>query len=194
MTFKHLTKEVLVEVLEKRSIDDREVLQIEVKERDSWMTPIYEYLLSGLLQEDPGESMKIIIRAPQYKLIKGRVLLAIDAQRCYGDKSKLCTMQGTIYGQKGSGEPRNSSQKRMTIQPLGTQHFRTPTNGPGRFGAPRTISSKEEKHFKEGIFADLWKGLKIAQSLSPVTEHTEIRNHIEKQLNQSKQGWVNDLA
>ncbi|GKB18523.1 ribonuclease H-like domain-containing protein [Tanacetum coccineum] len=71
MTFEHLTKEVVVEVLAKRSIDDMEVLQVEVKEGESWMTPIHEYLLSGLLLEDPRESRKIIIKAPQYKLIKG---------------------------------------------------------------------------------------------------------------------------
>ncbi|GKB30739.1 reverse transcriptase domain-containing protein [Tanacetum coccineum] len=71
MTFEHLTKEVLVEVLAKRSIDDMEVLQVEVKEGENWMTPIHEYLLSGLLLEDPRESRKIIIKAPQYKLIKG---------------------------------------------------------------------------------------------------------------------------
>ncbi|GKC50235.1 reverse transcriptase domain-containing protein, partial [Tanacetum coccineum] len=65
------TKEVLVEVLEKRSIDNKEVLQVEVKEGKSWMTPIHEYLLSGLLSEDLRESRKIRIRAPQYKLIKG---------------------------------------------------------------------------------------------------------------------------
>ncbi|GKD34972.1 reverse transcriptase domain-containing protein [Tanacetum coccineum] len=70
MTFKHLTKEVLVEVLAKRSIEEKEVLQVETKENERWMTPIHEYLLSGLLPEDPKESRKIIIKAPQYKLIK----------------------------------------------------------------------------------------------------------------------------
>ncbi|GJQ92034.1 reverse transcriptase domain-containing protein [Tanacetum coccineum] len=73
MTFEHLTKEVLVEVLAKRSIDDREVLQVKVKEGESWMTPIHEYLLSGLLPEDLRESRKIIIKAPQNKLIKGNL-------------------------------------------------------------------------------------------------------------------------
>ncbi|GJT33878.1 hypothetical protein Tco_0924297 [Tanacetum coccineum] len=70
MTFKHLTKEVLVEVLARRSIEEKEVLQVETKEKESWMTPIQEYLLSGLLLEDPKESRKIRIKAPQYKLIK----------------------------------------------------------------------------------------------------------------------------
>ncbi|GJY16052.1 reverse transcriptase domain-containing protein [Tanacetum coccineum] len=41
------------------------------KEGENWMAPIHEYLLSGLLPEDPKESRKIIIKAPQYKLIKG---------------------------------------------------------------------------------------------------------------------------
>ncbi|GJX48843.1 reverse transcriptase domain-containing protein [Tanacetum coccineum] len=43
-----------------------------------------------------------------------------------------------------------------------------------RFGVPRTISSKDEKHFQEGIFADLCKGLKVTQSFFPIMEHMEI--------------------
>ncbi|GKD67354.1 hypothetical protein Tco_1309462 [Tanacetum coccineum] len=73
MTFKHLTKEVVVEVLAKRSINGKEVSKIKVKKGENWMTLIYEYLLGGLLPEDPREARKIGIRAPQYKLIKGRL-------------------------------------------------------------------------------------------------------------------------
>ncbi|GKA05275.1 reverse transcriptase domain-containing protein [Tanacetum coccineum] len=71
MTFEHLTKEVLVEA--RRSIEEKEVLQVETKEEESWMTPIHEYLLSGLLAEDSKESRKVKIKAPQYKLIRGIV-------------------------------------------------------------------------------------------------------------------------
>nr|GEV02628.1 hypothetical protein [Tanacetum cinerariifolium] len=69
MTFEHLTKEVLVEVLAKRSIEEKEVPKVEIKEKRSWMSPIQEYLLSGLLPEDTKEARKIMIQAPQYKLI-----------------------------------------------------------------------------------------------------------------------------
>ncbi|GKC92005.1 reverse transcriptase domain-containing protein [Tanacetum coccineum] len=34
----------------------------------------------------------------------------------------------------------------------------------------------------------------VTQSFSPITEHMEIMNHIEKQLARSQQGWVDDLA
>ncbi|GJW70690.1 reverse transcriptase domain-containing protein [Tanacetum coccineum] len=63
-----------------------------------------------------------------------------------------------------------------------------------RFGVPRIITSKEEKHFKEGMFADLFKRLKITHSFSPVTEHMEIMHHIGRQLTRSQQGWVDNQA
>nr|GEU60330.1 reverse transcriptase domain-containing protein [Tanacetum cinerariifolium] len=62
---------VLVEVLDKRSIEEKEVLKVEIKEKRSWMSPIQEYLLSGLLLEDTKEARKKIrIQVPQYKLIR----------------------------------------------------------------------------------------------------------------------------
>ncbi|GKF13861.1 reverse transcriptase domain-containing protein, partial [Tanacetum coccineum] len=69
ITFEHLTKEVLVEVLAKRSIEEKEFLKVEIKEKRSWMSPIQEYLLSGLLPKDTKEARKIRIQVPQYKLI-----------------------------------------------------------------------------------------------------------------------------
>ncbi|GJY27792.1 hypothetical protein Tco_0403559 [Tanacetum coccineum] len=56
-------REVLVEVLSKMSIEEKEILQVETKEEESWMTPIYEYLVSELLPEDPKESRKIRVKA-----------------------------------------------------------------------------------------------------------------------------------
>ncbi|GJY34518.1 reverse transcriptase domain-containing protein [Tanacetum coccineum] len=86
ITFEHLTKEVLVEVLTKRSIEEKEVLKVDTQERKSWMDPIHEYLLSGLLPEDTREVKKIRIQAPQYKLIQGnlykREVAIQDCEKC----------------------------------------------------------------------------------------------------------------
>ncbi|GJT02674.1 reverse transcriptase domain-containing protein [Tanacetum coccineum] len=62
------------------------------------------------------------------------------------------------------------------------------------FRVPQIINSKEEIHFKEEMFTDLCKGLKITLSFSLVTEHMEIMHHIGRQLTQSQQGWVDNLA
>ncbi|GKB21647.1 reverse transcriptase domain-containing protein [Tanacetum coccineum] len=61
------------------------------------------------------------------------------------------------------------------------------------FRVPQIISSKDDKYFKEGIFTDLCRGMKITQSFSPIKEHIEIMGRIEKQLARSQQGWVDDL-
>ncbi|GJW23821.1 reverse transcriptase domain-containing protein [Tanacetum coccineum] len=138
---------VLVEVLTKRSIEEKEVLKVDMQERKSWIDPIHEYLLSGLFLEDTKEAKKIRIQAPQYKLIR-----------------ETCTKDPSSH------------------------------HGSVAFGVPWIISSKEEKHFKEGMCADLCKGLKVTQSFSPVTEHMEIMNRIEKKLTQSQQGSVDNFA
>nr|GEY30800.1 reverse transcriptase domain-containing protein [Tanacetum cinerariifolium] len=54
------TKETL-----RRSVEEKEVLQVETKEEESWMALIHEYLLSCLRPKDSKESRKIIIKAPK---------------------------------------------------------------------------------------------------------------------------------
>ncbi|GJV56515.1 reverse transcriptase domain-containing protein [Tanacetum coccineum] len=63
-----------------------------------------------------------------------------------------------------------------------------------RFGVLQAITSKDDKQFREGIFADFCSGLTITQYFSPTKEHVEKINHIEKKLVRSQQGWVDDLA
>ncbi|GKB53482.1 reverse transcriptase domain-containing protein [Tanacetum coccineum] len=111
MTFEHLTKEVMVEVLPKWSIEEKEILQ-----------------------EDQ-------VKAPQYKLIR-----------------------------------RNMYRR----------SFYTPWL--------RCVASPQTDDIVKEVHEDLYKGLKVTQSFSPITEHMEIINHIEKQLAQSQQGWVDDLS
>ncbi|GJU54011.1 reverse transcriptase domain-containing protein [Tanacetum coccineum] len=238
MTFEQLTKEVLIEVLAKRSIEEKEILQVETKEEESWMTPIHEYLVSGLLPKDPKKVRKIRVKAPQATLDGGqnyeaRILLAINAQRRPKGNSRVqkCKEQSAIRkaaenGAIAAGNGWSFSHWGVNILgPLPTapggfkflaiaiEHStkwvesKPPTTISRRhtkrfvweyvvyrFGVPQTISSKDKKHFREGIFPDLCKGLKVTQSFSPITEHMEIMNHIEKQLTRSQQGWMDDLA
>ena len=88
MAFAHLTKE-LVEVLAERSIQRKEVSDVIFEEESNWMTPIREYLISGILPEDPKLARKIKIKAPQYKLIGDNLYrrsLLTNWLRCVGQK------------------------------------------------------------------------------------------------------------
>ncbi|GKA26793.1 reverse transcriptase domain-containing protein [Tanacetum coccineum] len=258
MTFEHLTKEVLVEVLAKRSIEEKEVLKVEIEEKRSWMSPIQEYLLSGLLPEDTKEARKIRIQVPQYKLIRGNLYkrsFFTPWLRCIAPPQTDKIIKEIHEGSCGfNAEPRsmvvritkqgyywpsmhreaakaiqdcNKCKEQSAIWKAGADgaitvgstwpfshwgiHILGPLPmAPGglqflaiavkhstkwveakpitiknarqvekfvwkyvvfRFGVPRIISSKEEKHFKEGIFTNFCKGLKIMQTFSLITEH-----------------------
>ncbi|GKD66192.1 reverse transcriptase domain-containing protein [Tanacetum coccineum] len=249
MTFEHLTKEVLVEVLTKRSIEEKEVLKVDMQERKSWMDPIHEYLLSGLLPEDTKEARKIRIQAPQYKLIRGNLYkrsFFTPWLRCVAPPQTDKIIKEIHEGSCGfNAEPRSlvvritkqgyywpsmhrevakaiqdceKCKEQSAIRKAGTSgaiaagstwpfsHWGIHILGPLPMApgglqflaiairVPRIINLKEEKYFKEWMFADLYKGLKVTQSFSPVTEHMEIMHHIERQLTRSQQGWVDNLA
>nr|XP_043639225.1 uncharacterized protein LOC122610294 [Erigeron canadensis] len=70
LTFAHLTKEVLVEVLEEKSIvPKKEVFQVE--EAECWMTPLYNFIKDGTLPEDKESAKKIRMKAPMYLIMEG---------------------------------------------------------------------------------------------------------------------------
>ncbi|GJU77552.1 reverse transcriptase domain-containing protein [Tanacetum coccineum] len=176
---KEILKEVLVEVLEKRSINDKEVSKIEAEKGENWMTPIYEYLLSGLLPEDPKEARKIKIRAPQYKLIKGRLYkksFLTPWPRCIGSTWPFNHWGINILG------PLLMTPGNLKFLNIAIEH------------STKWVEAKPLTMMNE-IRAEkfAWEHV-ITQSFSPITKHVEIMNHIKKQLVRCHQGWTNDLA
>ncbi|GKE12530.1 reverse transcriptase domain-containing protein, partial [Tanacetum coccineum] len=57
-SFAHLTKQVLVEELKEKSINEAKVLAVVEEDGDTWMTPIYNYLTEETL---PAEKEKAIV-------------------------------------------------------------------------------------------------------------------------------------
>ncbi|GJS67585.1 reverse transcriptase domain-containing protein [Tanacetum coccineum] len=70
-SFAHLSKQVLVEVLKEKSIQEQEVAIVVEEERPTWMTLIMEYLKDGTLPDDKKEASKLRIKARQYELLEG---------------------------------------------------------------------------------------------------------------------------
>ncbi|GKD30679.1 reverse transcriptase domain-containing protein, partial [Tanacetum coccineum] len=58
-SFAHLSKQVLVEELKEKSINEKEVLAVVNEEGHTWMTPVYEYLIKEILPEDKNTSQGI---------------------------------------------------------------------------------------------------------------------------------------
>ncbi|GKC78511.1 reverse transcriptase domain-containing protein [Tanacetum coccineum] len=70
-SFAHLSKQVLVEILKEKSIQEKEVTTVVEEDGPTWMTPIIEYLKEGTLPDDKKEARKLRIKARQYELLEG---------------------------------------------------------------------------------------------------------------------------
>nr|GEX45070.1 reverse transcriptase domain-containing protein [Tanacetum cinerariifolium] len=66
--FAHLSKQILVEELNEKSIDEKEVLAIVEEEGHIWMTPIYEYLTEKFFQKKIERQELYTARQANYAL------------------------------------------------------------------------------------------------------------------------------
>nr|GFA00577.1 reverse transcriptase domain-containing protein [Tanacetum cinerariifolium] len=86
-SFAHLSKQVLVEVLETKSITGKEVTAVIEEEGPTWMTELVNYLKEGTLPEDEKEARKLRLKARQYELMEGilyKRLFLTPWLRCVG--------------------------------------------------------------------------------------------------------------
>nr|GEV38541.1 reverse transcriptase domain-containing protein [Tanacetum cinerariifolium] len=70
-SFAYLTKQVLVETLERKSIEEREILAIVEDKGYCWMTPLVEYLTKGTLSAETKKARAIKIKASRYIMVNG---------------------------------------------------------------------------------------------------------------------------
>ncbi|GJZ56216.1 putative nucleotidyltransferase, ribonuclease H [Tanacetum coccineum] len=69
--FDHLSKEVLVEVLNERSVEAQEVNIVVEEEGPTWMTPIRNYLEKGNLPKDPVDARTLMEKIGNYTMEDG---------------------------------------------------------------------------------------------------------------------------
>nr|GEY09385.1 reverse transcriptase domain-containing protein [Tanacetum cinerariifolium] len=70
-SFAHLSKQVLVEILETKSITGKEVTAVIEEEGPTWMTELMNYLKEGILPGDEKEARKLRLKARQCELMEG---------------------------------------------------------------------------------------------------------------------------
>ncbi|GJR44127.1 reverse transcriptase domain-containing protein [Tanacetum coccineum] len=70
-SFAHLSKQVLVEELKEKSINEVEVLTVVEEERDTWRTPIYKYLAEETLPADMKKARAIRRKSWRFAIING---------------------------------------------------------------------------------------------------------------------------
>ncbi|GJT32524.1 reverse transcriptase domain-containing protein [Tanacetum coccineum] len=71
ISFAHLSKQVLVEELKEKSINEKEILAVVEEEGNTWMTPICEYLTKEILPADKKKARAVRRKAARYTMING---------------------------------------------------------------------------------------------------------------------------
>ncbi|GKC92001.1 reverse transcriptase domain-containing protein, partial [Tanacetum coccineum] len=70
-SFAHLSKQVLVEELKDKSINEVEVLAVVEEERETWMIPIHEYLAEGILPAETDRARAVRRKSQRFAVING---------------------------------------------------------------------------------------------------------------------------
>nr|GEU90864.1 reverse transcriptase domain-containing protein [Tanacetum cinerariifolium] len=68
-SFAHLSKQVLVEELREKAIDEKEILVVVEEEGHTWMTPVCEFITKGVLPEEKKKARTVHRKAGRYAVI-----------------------------------------------------------------------------------------------------------------------------
>ncbi|XP_071694700.1 uncharacterized protein [Rutidosis leptorrhynchoides] len=188
LIFEHLAKEVLVEVLEKKSILEEEVNDL-IQEDEVTTTSFVVYLETGILLEDKNKARKIRIKAPSYKMMNGalyRRSFLTPWLRCVGLKQATVIIQEMHEGICGlHAGPWSVVAKIM------------------RLGYYWPTMHHDAAMFAEGYFPNFCERLKIQQNFTSVyppqgngrveVTSRDIVKGIEKRLGKCRKGWIDEL-
>nr|GEY82887.1 reverse transcriptase domain-containing protein [Tanacetum cinerariifolium] len=201
-SFAHLSKQVLVEVLETKSITGKEVTAVIDEEGPTWMTELVNYLKEGTLPEDEKEARKIRLKARQYELMEGILYkrsFLTPWLRCVGPLQAEYVMKEIHEGsctQDHGPFPEGSGKVKFLIVAMDyftkwieAKAVATITGGQVkkfvwdnivcRFGIPGEIISDNGKQFADNPFKDWCDKLNITQHFASV-KHPQANELVER--------------
>nr|GEY49861.1 reverse transcriptase domain-containing protein [Tanacetum cinerariifolium] len=181
-SFAHLSKQVLVEVLETKSITGKEVTSLIEEEGPTWMTELVNYLKEGILPGDEKEARKLRLKARPFPEGPGKVKFLIVAMD-YFTKWIEAKAVATITG----GQVKKFVWDNIVC----------------RFGIPREIISDNGKQFADNSFKDWCDKLNITQHFASV-KHPQSNGLVERanrslgegikaRLGEGNKNWVEEL-
>ncbi|GKE78124.1 reverse transcriptase domain-containing protein, partial [Tanacetum coccineum] len=148
-SFAHLTKQVLVEVMKEKSIEEKDILAVVEEEGYCWMTPLLEYLTDGTLPAETKKARTIKIKSRQYALINGVLYHSAFQEKLYlitGNSSEI------IH----SCEKLNTTQRFASVKHPQTNGQLERANRSLREGIKARLG-EENKNWVEEVPHVLWK-------------------------------------
>ncbi|GJW52501.1 reverse transcriptase domain-containing protein [Tanacetum coccineum] len=178
-SFAHLSKQVLVEILKEKSIQEKEVMTVVEEDGLTWMTPIIEYLKEGTLPEDKKEASKLLGPFPEGLGKVKFLIVAIDDFTKWIEAKVVSTITG--------------NQVKKFVWDNVACHF----------GLPGEIVSDNGKQFSDNPFKDWCEKLNITQRFASV-KHPQSNRLVERanrswgdgikaRLGEGNKNWIEEL-
>ncbi|GKB28190.1 reverse transcriptase domain-containing protein [Tanacetum coccineum] len=178
-SFVHLIKQVLVEELKEKSIDEKEILAVVEEEGYTWMNPIYEYLTEEILLEEKRKARAIRRKAE----VSGKVkflIVAIDYFAKWIEEKPVATITG--------------AQVKKFVW----------NNIVCRFGLPGEITFDNGKQFRDNLFKDWCEKLCIRQCFASVKypqtnglverANRSLGEGIKARLGEKNKNWIEEIS
>nr|GEW11036.1 reverse transcriptase domain-containing protein [Tanacetum cinerariifolium] len=164
-SFAHLSKQVLVEELGEKAIEEKEILAVVEEEGHTWMTPFYEYLTEGVLPEEKKKARTVRRKAGRYA-VTSKVLYKKSFLgpwlRCVGPLQANYVLREIHEGSCSMhAGPRSVVAKAL------------------RFRLPGEVISNNEKQFRDNSFKDWCEKLNIRQCFGSV-KHPQANGLVER--------------
>ncbi|XP_060965518.1 uncharacterized protein LOC133034447 [Cannabis sativa] len=170
---------VPVEMLNEPSICEKKDVEM-IDSSPMWMTPIFNYLLSGQLPTDKNEAQKLLYSVPRYMIVEGKLY-----RRGYSMPLLRCVL------------PAEANEIIKEI------HESFCGDHASWFGIPIKIVSDNGTQFDGELFIGFCERNKIIKSFSSVSRpqangqveavNKTLKDTIEKKLDAAKGRWVDEL-
>nr|GFA28314.1 reverse transcriptase domain-containing protein [Tanacetum cinerariifolium] len=181
-SFAHLSKQVLVKLLENKSIKEKEVATVIEEDGPTWMTQLVEYLKEGVLPGDKKEARKLRLKARPFPEGPGKVKFLIVAMD-YFTKWIEAKAVAMITG----GQVKKFVWDNIVC----------------RFGISGEIISDNGKQFADNPFKDWCDKLNITQRFASV-KHPQYNGLVERanrslgegikaRLREGNKNWMEEL-
>ncbi|GJY98424.1 reverse transcriptase domain-containing protein [Tanacetum coccineum] len=197
-SFAHLSKQVLVEELKEKSVNESEVLAMVEEEGDSWMTPIHEYLTDETLPVERKKARAIKRKSQRFAIINGilykKSFLGPWLQ-CIGPSQVNYVLWEIREGAQTC--PKKSAGK------IESDHISVAILQMG-FGLPGEIISDNEKQFRDNPFKNWCEKLCIQQHFASV-KHPQTNGLVERanrslgegikaRLGKDNKNWIEEIS
>nr|GEW42255.1 reverse transcriptase domain-containing protein [Tanacetum cinerariifolium] len=206
-SFAHLSKQVLVEVLETKFITGKEVTAVIEEEGPTWMTELVNYLKEGTLPGDEKEARKLRLKARQYELIKGVLYersFLTPWLKCVGTLQAEYVMKEIHEGSCSMHAGPQSIEAKAVATITGGQVKKFVwDNIVCRFGIPGEIISDNGKQFADNPFKDWCDKLNITQRFVSIKHpqsnglveraNRSLGEGIKERLGEGNKNWVEEL-